>query len=223
MAAPVRWRAGRDVPVRSLHFRPGGETVPGGRLKLSWMIRCHEATMTPARVWLSVLGIGLLSTSVLIGQAQAPAAPNAPPAPNAPIFRVGVDIVRIDAVVTDRDGRVVPDLTADDFELRQDGDLIPLTLAAVRSRRDIVGEPGLRRRFASARGVAASVGRGPIEAAADGARRRPAIDRVCSRRPEPVVRELRADAQGAAQVHRQPISSPATSSRSYARRRRAAR
>ena len=93
--------------------------------------------MTPARVGLSVLGIGLVSASVLIGQAQAPAAPpahNAPNAPNAqnanaPVFRVGVDVVRIDAVVTDRDGRVVPDLTANDFELREDGDLIPLTLA----------------------------------------------------------------------------------------------
>ena len=93
--------------------------------------------MTPARVGLSVLGIGLLSTSVLIGHAQAPVAPpahNAPNAPNAqnanaPVFRVGVDVVRIDAVVTDKDGRVVPNLTANDFELRQDGDLIPLTLA----------------------------------------------------------------------------------------------
>ena len=38
-------------------------------------------------------------------------------------FRVGVDAVRIDAVVTDRDGRTVTDLTADDFEVRQDGKL----------------------------------------------------------------------------------------------------
>ena len=40
-----------------------------------------------------------------------------------PRFRVGVDAVRIDAVVVDRNGRIVPDLTADDFEVRQDGKL----------------------------------------------------------------------------------------------------
>lgn len=50
-------------------------------------------------------------------------------APEAPRFRVGVDAVRIDAVVTDRDGRVVTDLTADDFEVRQDGKLQKVTFA----------------------------------------------------------------------------------------------
>jgi VWFA-related protein len=40
---------------------------------------------------------------------------------DTPRFRVGVDAVRIDAVVTDRDGRIVRDLTAADFEVRQDG------------------------------------------------------------------------------------------------------
>jgi VWFA-related protein len=46
-----------------------------------------------------------------------------------PRFRVGVDAVRIDAVVTDRDGRIVTDLTAEDFEVRQDGKLQKLTFA----------------------------------------------------------------------------------------------
>ena len=46
-----------------------------------------------------------------------------------PRFRVGVDAVRIDAVVTDRDGRTVADLTADDFEVRQDGKLQKVTFA----------------------------------------------------------------------------------------------
>jgi VWFA-related protein len=36
-------------------------------------------------------------------------------------MRVGVDLVRIDATVTDERGRHVPDLTAGDFELLQDG------------------------------------------------------------------------------------------------------
>jgi VWFA-related protein len=42
---------------------------------------------------------------------------------------VGVDAVRIDAVVTDRDGRTVPNLTAADFEVRQDGKLQSVTFA----------------------------------------------------------------------------------------------
>ncbi len=46
-----------------------------------------------------------------------------------PRFRVGVDAVRIDAVVVDRDGHVVDDLTADDFEIRQDGKAQPVTFA----------------------------------------------------------------------------------------------
>ena len=41
--------------------------------------------------------------------------------PETPRFRVGVDAVRIDAVVTDRDGRIVRDLEAGDFDVRQDG------------------------------------------------------------------------------------------------------
>ena len=42
-------------------------------------------------------------------------------------FRVGVDAVRIDAVVTDRDGRIVGGLDAADFEVRQDGRLEKVT------------------------------------------------------------------------------------------------
>jgi len=46
-----------------------------------------------------------------------------------PRFRVGVDAVRIDAVVVDRDGHVVSDLTAEDFEIRQDGKVQKVTFA----------------------------------------------------------------------------------------------
>ncbi len=46
-----------------------------------------------------------------------------------PRFRVGVDAVRIDAVPVDRNGRVVRDLTVDDFEIRQDGKLQKVTFA----------------------------------------------------------------------------------------------
>ena len=47
----------------------------------------------------------------------------------APRFRVAVDAVRIDAVVTDKDGKIVRDLTADDFEILQDGKPQPVTFA----------------------------------------------------------------------------------------------
>lgn len=46
-----------------------------------------------------------------------------------PRFRVSVDVVRIDAVVTDRQGRIVADLGADDFEVFQDGKPQTVTFA----------------------------------------------------------------------------------------------
>ena len=73
-----------------------------------------------------VLALGLLSAAGVILGGQAPAVgPQEPGA--ATRFRVGVDAVRIDAVVTDRDGRTVPNLTAADFEVRQDGKLQTVT------------------------------------------------------------------------------------------------
>jgi VWFA-related protein len=71
--------------------------------------------MTRAQVWLSVLTAGLLSSAGLTGSAEQ-AAPSDPPR-----FRVAVDVVRLDAVVTDKDGKLVTDLTADDFDVHQDG------------------------------------------------------------------------------------------------------
>ena len=49
--------------------------------------------------------------------------------PQTPRFRVAVDAVRIDAVVTDKDGNIVRDLTADDFEIVQDGKKQKVTFA----------------------------------------------------------------------------------------------
>ncbi len=42
-------------------------------------------------------------------------------APEPPTFRVGVDVVSVDVVVTDRKGQSVRDLEAADFEVLQDG------------------------------------------------------------------------------------------------------
>ena len=75
---------------------------------------------------LLVLAIGLLSSSGVIHGGQS-SPPPGQGAPETPRFRVGVDVVRIDAVVTDADGRTVPNLTAADFEVRQDGKVQPVT------------------------------------------------------------------------------------------------
>ncbi len=75
---------------------------------------------------LTLLSVLLIATTVLRG-GQAPADPQA--SEHTPKFRVGIDVVRIDAVVTDRDGRTVPNLTAADFQVRQDGKLQTVTYA----------------------------------------------------------------------------------------------
>ena len=56
---------------------------------------------------------------VIVGSVAAIAGQQAPP--ELPTFRVAVDVVSVDVAVTDRDGRVVRDLTAADFEVFQDG------------------------------------------------------------------------------------------------------
>lgn len=65
---------------------------------------------------------------VLVAAATTIHALQDPPA-EPPRFRVGVDAVRMDVVVTDRDGNLVTDLTAGDFEIRQNGKLQEVTLA----------------------------------------------------------------------------------------------
>jgi VWFA-related protein len=68
------------------------------------------------------------ATILSIAQAQSSSqTPQTPP--EQPTFHIGVDAVRIDAVVTDSKGDVVTDLTADDFELKDDGRPQKVTLA----------------------------------------------------------------------------------------------
>ena len=49
-------------------------------------------------------------------RAQAP-----PAAPAPPTFPSGVELITVDAVVLDRDGRPVPGLTREDFVVKEDG------------------------------------------------------------------------------------------------------
>jgi VWFA-related protein len=75
----------------------------------------------PRRSIAAAVALAIVSIRVLAGQQ--------PKVDDPPRFKVGVDAVRIDAVVTDRDGRIVKDLTAEDFEIFQDGKRQTVTFA----------------------------------------------------------------------------------------------
>src|SRR6185436_18540816 len=65
--------------------------------------------------------IAALPAGLVAGQQQPAPAPQAPQEPPPVTFRLEVNYVEVDAVVTDAQGRVVTDLTADDFDVREDG------------------------------------------------------------------------------------------------------
>jgi VWFA-related protein len=64
----------------------------------------------------SVALVVALAASLSVGLAG-----QSTPSQDPPIFRRGTEAVRLDAFVTDRRGRAVPGLTADDFEIYEDG------------------------------------------------------------------------------------------------------
>ena len=101
----------------------------------------------------AVLALALLLTASAAGQQAAtngsPAAPTAPD--QQPVFRAGINFVRVDAIVTDRQGNPVGDLSASDFEIieddkpqkieqfrfvRVDGTAPPETQGRIRTRAD---------------------------------------------------------------------------------------
>jgi VWFA-related protein len=53
--------------------------------------------------------------------AKPPAAPQTPAQPEQPIFKGGINTVRVDVIVTDRQGNPVTDLKLEDFEIQEDG------------------------------------------------------------------------------------------------------
>ncbi len=54
-------------------------------------------------------------------QAGTPQTTGTEPAPPQPIFRAGINFVRVDVIVTDRQGNPVADLQQSDFEVTEDG------------------------------------------------------------------------------------------------------
>jgi VWFA-related protein len=87
----------------------------------------------PIRVVASILVAGLYLAVTPAAQ-QQPTAPapsgSAPPQGPTPVFRSGIDSISVDVSVTDRQGRPVTDLTAADFEIREEGK--PQTVEAFR-------------------------------------------------------------------------------------------
>src|SRR3989475_13323703 len=68
---------------------------------------------------LTALLVFLAGAALDAGQ-HPPAPPPAPP-PQGPTFKVRVDYVEVDIVVTDRQGNLVRDLKKDDFQVLEDG------------------------------------------------------------------------------------------------------
>ncbi|HWF86408.1 MAG TPA: VWA domain-containing protein, partial [Vicinamibacterales bacterium] len=81
-------------------------------------------TMTGAA--LVLLTVVAASGDVSAGgqQSQPPAPqtqPPAPPAPDQPVFKAGINFVRVDVIITDKSGNPVGDLQPGDFEVVEDG------------------------------------------------------------------------------------------------------
>ena len=78
-------------------------------------------------------------------QPQQQSQPQQPPEeqPQRPTFRGEINFVRVDVIVTDRDGNPVTDLEADDFEVFEDD--TPQTIDSFRLVR-LTGTPGTGRR-----------------------------------------------------------------------------
>jgi VWFA-related protein len=110
----------------------------------------------------------VIMTAVTVVSAQPPA-PAQPPIRGTSPLRIAIDLVQVDAVVTDAQGRHVPDLSAADFEILQDGNPQAISAFTYVS----AGTPG------AARGAAADARRAPIgpsaPVAADKVRRTIAI------------------------------------------------
>jgi VWFA-related protein len=67
----------------------------------------------------------ILAASAVVGPATAQTPPSQETM-SAPVIQVGIDLIRIDASVTDERGRPVTDLKPEDFKLRVGGNVIPV-------------------------------------------------------------------------------------------------
>ena len=102
------------------------------------------------RVGLTVLSVLLAGAALSAGQNPPPQNPPAAAAPQQPTFKVRVDYVEVDVLVTDKQGQFVRDLRQEDFEVLEDGKPQTITNFGIV---EIPVEQGVRPLYAS----------GPIE------------------------------------------------------------
>ncbi len=81
-------------------------------------VRLRLAYGAMAAVLVAPLALGLRAQDA---PAQPPATPPAQPEQQVPIFRTDINFVRVDVIVTDRQGNPVHDLKQEDFEVTEDG------------------------------------------------------------------------------------------------------
>lgn len=72
--------------------------------------------------------LAALALGLSFGPLAHPTPARQDPSQAVPVFRTGVDIVRLDVNVVDSDGRPVPDLRADEITILENGELRPVVL-----------------------------------------------------------------------------------------------
>ena len=63
----------------------------------------------------------VVGLAVLVCTASGHAQQQPPPPPDQPVFRAGINFVRVDVIVSDKNGTSVADLKQSDFEVTEDG------------------------------------------------------------------------------------------------------
>ena len=99
------------------------------------MRTARRALLIASALTLAGLGVSTFADAPADGQTPTPAAPASaeaaagrqqpaqqPPTPEQPIFRGGINTVRVDVIVTDRQGNPVTDLKLEDFQIEEDGE-----------------------------------------------------------------------------------------------------
>lgn len=81
-------------------------------------------TLRARGLWF-VLVTTVASPSLALAQAPTPPA-EAPAVVQGPTFRSGVDLIRLDVTVVEKDGNPIADLNSEDFEVRVDGKVRPV-------------------------------------------------------------------------------------------------
>ncbi len=93
--------------------------------------------------WTWVAPLALALTAPLAAQVPAPPPAEQPPI-QGPTFKAGVDLIRLDVTVVDREGTPVDSLGSEDFEVKVDGKVRPVVTSRFLSleSRPLTGTPG---------------------------------------------------------------------------------